>query len=70
MPAKSLLIAIKKLNRLIKGELSFNEEYTIEVLFHESVHSKIKKQPESILQLAVLETCTQLYARNNYTKIF
>ena len=53
---------------MIKGELSFNEEYTIEALFLESVHSKIKKQPENILQLAVLETCTQLYARNNYTK--
>lgn len=46
----------KKTQPIDKRELSFNEEYTIEALFHESVHSKIKKQPENILQLAVLET--------------
>ena len=49
--------------------MTFNEEYAIEALFHESVHSKIKKEASNTLQNKILEICTQLYARNNYSKI-
>ncbi len=66
-PAIDLKNAFKKLKT--KGDLTFNEEYAIEALFHESVHSKIKKQPTNVLESQILEICTQLYARNNYVRI-
>ena len=68
-PALDLLNAFKKLKGTIKGDLTFNEEYAIEALFHESIHSKIKKEASNTLQNKILEICTQLYARNNYSKI-
>lgn len=49
-PADDLRNALNKLKGITKGELTFNEEYAIEALFHESVHSKVKiklpKQPK------------------------
>lgn len=68
-PALDLSNALKKLRGELKGDLTFNEEYAIEALFHESVHSRMKKEASITLQNNILEICTQLYARNNYPKI-
>lgn len=68
-PANDLHNALNKLKGIKKGKLTFNEENAIEALFHESVHSKIKKQPTNVLESQILEICTQLYARNNYVRI-
>ena len=68
-PADDLRNALNKLKGITKGELTFNEEYAIEALFHESIHSKIKIPATNYLQASILEVSTQLYARNNYAKI-
>ncbi|MBO7255155.1 MAG: hypothetical protein J6U79_02110 [Paludibacteraceae bacterium] len=68
-PANDLHNALNKLKGIKKGKLTFNEEYAIEALFHESVHSKIKTPTTNPLQTRILEICTQLYARNNYVRI-
>lgn len=68
-PANDLHNALNKLKGIKKGKLTFNEEYAIEALFHESVHSKIKVPTTNPLQTRILEICTQLYARNNYSRI-
>ncbi len=68
-PANDLHNALNKLKGIKKGKLTFNEEYAIEALFHESVHSKIKVPTTNYLQTSILEVCTQLYARNNYFRI-
>jgi hypothetical protein len=70
-PAEELLSAMKKLK---SGEaMTFNEEYMIESLYHESVHSitgvVISKLERNTIHEKLMETCNQLYARNNYTSI-
>ena len=69
-PAEQLHSAITKLHK--RQTLDFYEEYTIEGIFHESVHSrtvgKVKTKPGSIEE-KIEETCTQLYAREKYVKI-
>ncbi len=68
-PSRDLINAFVKLKA--KLPLSFKEEYAIEGLFHESVHSRIKKlkySPNSITEI-ILEGCTQMYAREKYPKI-
>lgn len=69
-PSENLRDALIKLKR---GEtLTFNEEYSIESLFHESVHSKSKNKVEikkGTQHEAIMEACVQLYARDRYTKI-
>ena len=70
-PAEELLSAIRKLKS--GKEMTFKEEYMIESLFHESVHSitcvGLTKLEKDTIHERLMETCTQLYARNNYTKI-
>ena len=68
-PANDLFNAFKKLNGVVKGDLTFNEEYAIEVLFHESIHTRQHIPATNYLSNTILEVCTQLYARNNYVKI-
>lgn len=69
-PSENVRDAIMKLK---KGEtLSFNEEYAIESLFHESVHSKSTKKvkiQKGSQREAIMEACVQLYARDRYIKI-
>lgn len=69
-PADDIRMAFKKLNN--GKTLTFNEEYSIECLFHESVHAGATKRidalPGSIGDI-IFETCTQLYARERYTKV-
>ena len=73
VPFRSLSSALTKLKD--KQTLSFHEEYMVETLFHESLHSKAVhlKNKINIERYSpredVLEACTQLYARNNYVKI-
>lgn len=68
-PARDLMSAFNKLKR--KEQLSFTEEYSIESLFHESVHSRYLsgKFEANPLSDIMMEGCTQLYARERYTKI-
>ncbi len=69
-PADELYSAFTKLRN--KETLTFSEEYAIEGLFHEGVHSKAKKTYGVIAGTVdeyILETCTQLYARDRYVKI-
>lgn len=69
-PSENLLSAFQKLKN--KDTLTFNEEYAIESLFHESIHSKAKfidKIEKYSLDEAIMESCTQLYARERYIKI-
>lgn len=69
-PAENLQTAFAKLQQ--KQPLTFHEEYTIECLFHENVHSKAIRKINIIkgsIDEKILETCTQLYARNKYVKI-
>lgn len=70
--ARELASAFDKLQKGKWGEASFYEEYAIECLFHESVHS------HQIIPLfasrfsadyAIHEACTQMYARENYHNI-
>ena len=69
-PATDIKSAFQKLK---EGKtLSFNEEYSIECLFHESVHAGATKRivsPTGSLGDIIFETCTQLYARERYMKI-
>lgn len=69
-PAESLRLAISKLQ---KGEtLDFCEEYSIESLFHESVHARATRKAVILagsMDEKIMETCTQLYARDRYVKI-
>ena len=67
---RQLLSAIEKLSK--KKSMTFYEEYAIESLFHENVHSKAtKKHPilKGTLDEIISETCTQLYAREKYVSI-
>ena len=68
-PASDLLSAFMKLNNRAPGKLTFNEEYAIEMLFHESIHSKQLNATGNFMQEKILEISTQLLARNNYPKI-
>ena len=69
-PAEHIKSAIAKLKA---GQpLTFNEEYTIECLFHENVHSLatgIIQIKENSLNEIIFETCTQLFARSRYNSI-
>ena len=69
-PADNLRSAISKLR---KGEtLDFSEEYSIESLFHESVHARATRKTvitAGSMDEKIAETCTQLYARDRYVKI-
>lgn len=69
-PVTNLQSAFKKLK---EGKtLDFNEEYAIECLFHENVHSKatgIHKITAGSIDEKIAETCTQLYARERYVRI-
>lgn len=68
-PARDIMSAFNKLKR--KEQLTFTEEYSIESLFHESVHSRYLsgKFEANPLSDIMMEGCTQLYARERYTKI-
>lgn len=69
-PSENLRDAIVKLGQ--GKTLSFNEEYSIESLFHESIHSKSTKRveiPKGSQREAIMEACVQLYARDRYTKV-
>lgn len=67
--AKDLRNAIRKLSN--KEPMSFVEEYMIETLYHENVHSisKIKGGNKNTIDEILEETCTQLYAREKYVNI-
>ena len=69
-PAEKLQSAIAKLKS--GQELDFYEEYSIENLFHESVHARATRKTiirAGSMDEKVMETCTQLYARDRYVKI-
>lgn len=69
-PANELLGAFRNLNQ--GKTLTFNQEYAIEALFHESIHARSLNKiivRANTIEEVIHETCTQLYARNNYTKI-
>ncbi len=69
-PAENLRDAIAKLK--VGKPLSFNEEYAIESLFHESVHSKATKKikiEKGTQREAIMEASVQLYARDRYVRI-
>ena len=69
-PAENLQSAIKKLQK--GNTLDFYEEYSIESLFHESVHARATRKSVIIagsMDEKIMETCTQLYARDRYVKI-
>ncbi len=69
-PATCLLNAFRKLES--RQTLDFLEEYSIEGLFHENVHSKATRIFSIIsgsIDEKIAETCTQLYARDRYVKI-
>ena len=61
------------INKLKAGQtLSMKEEYSIESLFHENVHSKstkLFKIEKGSLDEVIKEACTQLYARDRYVKL-
>lgn len=68
--ADELYSAIKKLKA--GHTLGMKEEYAIESLFHENVHSKATKLfkiEKGSLDEVIKETCTQLYARDRYVKL-
>lgn len=69
-PEDKLFNALNKLKRGV--ELDFYEEYTIENLYHENIHSKGKGLVNIIkgsMDETICEGCTQLYARHNYVSI-
>ena len=69
-PASSLASAFKKLTQ--KKEIEFMEEYMIEMMYHESIHARATKMYNvrvGTIDEAIMETCTQLYARQKYKKI-
>ncbi|MCR5696711.1 MAG: hypothetical protein K6G73_07040 [Marinilabiliaceae bacterium] len=69
-PAEKLQSAFAKLYK--KQVLTFHEEYAIECLFHENVHSKAIRKTKVVqgsVDEKIAETCTQLYARDRYVKI-
>lgn len=67
-PAEELLSAFRKIKT--GTSLSFNEEYMIESLFHESVHASLgvvlNRLEIGTISERLLETTTQLYARAKY----
>ena len=65
--ARELQTAFRKLKK--KEELDFYEEYAIESLFHESVHSRFNHNWNGKMDAVINEVCTQLYARENYPTI-
>lgn len=68
--SRELLSATRKLEGGLP--LTFKEEYTIECLYHESVHAKAKnlwRIEKGSIDEVIMETCTQLYAREKYTTI-
>lgn len=69
-PVEDLKSAITKLK---SGKtLNFLEEYSIECLFHESIHARATKIFNIVsgsLNEKIVEVCTQLYARERYVKI-
>ena len=70
--ARELASAFDKLQKGKWNVASFYEEYAIECLFHESVHShQIKPLLASRFSAdyTIHEACTQMYARENYQKI-
>lgn len=60
-------------SKLRKGkELTFYEEYSIESLYHEFTHTLMNGRVKILhgsLDETILETCTQLYARERYNMI-
>lgn len=69
-PVENLRSAIGKLRR--GKTLDFCEEYSIESLFHESVHARVTRKTVVLagsMDEKIMETCTQLYARDRYVKI-
>lgn len=66
-PARELHSAFQKLKN--KKELNFYEEYAIESLFHESMHSRFNYTWGGNIDASINEICTQLYARENYPSI-
>ncbi|MBR6251571.1 MAG: hypothetical protein IKR17_10330 [Bacteroidales bacterium] len=69
-PAEKLQSAFAKLYK--KQVLTFHEEYALECLFHENVHSKAIRKTKVVqgtVDEKIAETCTQLYARDRYVKI-
>ena len=63
-PAEALKSAIDKLKH---GEkIDFYEEYAVETLFHESLHTRMSMLTKGKKDELIFETCTQLYARGNY----
>lgn len=69
--AKDLRSAIDKLTNRKKLSMSFVEEYMIEVMYHENVHSKAKyiKTVSNTSGELIMEACTQLYAREKYAAV-
>lgn len=67
-PAKELMEGL--LNIKNKKELSFNQEYAFESLWHEILHAKTKSNFTrlSALQTEHMETVNQFVARNTYHK--
>lgn len=66
--AKDLRNAIRKLSN--KEPMSFVEEYMIETLYHENVHSGgTGNYKKGSLNQILEETCTQIYAREKYVNI-
>lgn len=70
---RSLMNAFKKLSTGQSSKLLFNEEYALECLFHEHVHSiyspeKFVFHPKSANGI-IAETCTQIYARRHYNEM-
>ncbi len=69
-PVENLRSAIAKLKE--GKSLSFFEEYSIECVFHESVHARATRKAVILagsMDEMIAETCTQLYARDRYVKI-
>ena len=66
--AKDLRNAIRKLSN--KEPMSFVDDYMIETLYHENVHSGgTGNYKKGSLNQILEETCTQIYAREKYVNI-
>jgi hypothetical protein len=69
-PARELASAFSKMTT--QQALSFLEEYSLENIYHEGIHSRstgIVKITAFSIDEKIMESCTQLYAREKYTKI-
>ncbi|MBP3716490.1 MAG: hypothetical protein J6I79_03190 [Paludibacteraceae bacterium] len=67
---RELQSAMDKL--MSKEPMTFNEDYSLECLFHESVHANkagLKSSAYTPINYKLIEGCTQIYARQNYVKI-